>query len=752
MVERRPNRGSAPRGGRPSGAGRAQAPGRGSNGRAPRHSSSPSRRPSAAPTHARRASGGRQCAPRAYNAPSVWTKDAPRANASANPVVRALAAVGRLLLALLALAGKALGALAHAFAALVSRSRIALAITAALALVLVAGLVDLGLNANKAYPGVHVGDIDAGGKTADELAALIDETYGARLAGGSVVIYANEDAAARSADEASAVQDEALAEQLAVEEARASKEAWTADAATLEARVPAEQLAAEALAVGREDGGPLARIGALVAPRTLEPRADYGAGALEALASDIDAAIGDARVDYGVAVEQGTAYVTPGHDGFMVDREAFARELDRAFLGTEDGQGSFVAHADYAPLRVDEAAAQAACDNVNATIADGARFTYGDATWLASPSDLGAWVGTRVDGSALVAFVDPEKAKPALLAHVASVDRGDPIAVSFSVADGQVTVNTDGTGTIPLASEAADSLNEALFGENGKGSAAADAAAGEPVEIAIGSGSAPASLSFDEALDLGIVGSIGTYTTEFTTGAGTENRNHNIALVSELLTDSVVEPGGSWSFNETAGECNEERGFLGAGAIIDGEYDDAVGGGICQVATTMFNAVYESGFPVTARRNHSLYISSYPAGRDAAVSWPDLDFVWENDSANDVLVRLSCVDGSVTATLYGVDPGYRVSSETGEWSEGEHYATRTTVDETLAPGTSYVKTRGTDGRTITVIRTVADEAGNVLRQDAFGSVYDPVTEVVVEGPKPANDGKDEGNDDAATAG
>ena len=106
------------------------------------------------------------------------------------------------------------------------------------------------------------------------------------------------------------------------------------------------------------------------------------------------------------------------------------------------------------------------------------------------------------------------------------------------------------------------------------------------------------------------------------------------------------------------------------------------------------------------------------------------------------------MDGSVTATLYGVDPGYRVSTTTGDWGEGEKYATRTKTDETLAPNTSYVKTRGTDGRTITVIRTVKDESGTFLHEDAFNSVYDSVTEVVVEGPKSANDDKD----DAATEG
>ena len=78
----------------------------------------------------------------------------------------------------------------------------------------------------------------------------------------------------------------------------------------------------------------------------------------------------------------------------------------------------------------------------------------------------------------------------------------------------------------------------------------------------------------------------------------------------------------------------------------------------------MFNAVYEAGYPVTERRNHSLYISSYPTGRDAAIAYPDLDLTWVNDGTSDVLMRSRYTDSSLTVTLYGIDPGYVVSTQT----------------------------------------------------------------------------------------
>lgn len=710
-------------------------------------------RPASQPAAARRPRTGAGGAG-SYNAPSLWTKGPSGARPPQGPVAGALAALGRGLLALLSLIGRGLAFLAGALLALVRRSRVALAVLVAAAVLLVGGVADYGLNAGKAYPGVHVGQVDASGKDAEEIAALVEQAYGPRLAAGRAVVYASDEAAAAAQGAGPSAEDAALAEQRTADEAAAAATSWTADASSLAAVLPAADLAAQAVSVGRDEGGLLARLSALFGGWTVDARADYGADELEALAEGIDAAIGEARVDFGIAVDDGTASVTEGHDGNMVDRGTLARQLDAALLSSDGGEGSFVAHAQHAAVRIDREAAQAACDDVNAAIADGARLVHDGAAWDVGAAEVGAWVGTRVEerggAFALVPYVDPAKAKPGVVKFAKEHADGGALRVSFDVSGDDVSVHADGADDIPLAADTVSALDAALFGDGGK---AARVRSGDgvrgPVEVSLSMGPVPGTLSFDEALDLGIVEPIASYTTEFTTGAGTENRNHNIALVSQLLSNSVVQPGGRWSFNGTAGECNAERGFLGAGAIVDGEYDDAVGGGICQVATTVFNAVYDSGFPVVTRHNHSLYIASYPAGRDAAVSWPDLDLVWENDSESAVLVRVACADSSVTATLYGVSPGYRVGTQTGEWQEGEKHKSKTERDESLSPGTSYVKTRGTDGSTITVVRTVKDADGTLRHEDAFYSAYDPVTEVVVAGPEAESE---DGSSDSAGSG
>lgn len=676
---------------------------------------------------------------RSYGSPTVWTKDTPQRTGFLGTLGRLVRTLGRGLLHSIALIGRGLAFLGRALFALIRKSRIALVLTLVVAVGLVGGLVDFGLNANKAYPGVHVGDIDASGKTSDEIATLIEQTYGPRLAQGTVTVYANEEAAAAGQQDQS-VPTELNAEQQTAEEERANRTSWTVDALALGATLPASELADRALAVGREEGGLPARLSALFGGWNVEVALRYGAHELEELASTIDEAIGNVRVDFGFTVDNGVATVTEGHDGEMLNRETFAHEIDRAFLSNPDGKGSFVARVEHAPIRIDADMAQATCDDVNSALAGGARFVSNGARWDVDPSQLGSWVASRVEeregAFALVAYIDETKAKPAIVSFTKEHNDGVSHKVSFTTKEnGEVLVYTQGAGELPHASETTAALNEALFGPDGKASRTRGGALdASPVEVEVFMGQVPETLSFDEALNLGVIEAFSSYTTSFSTGSGSENRNHNIALVSELLSDSIIEPDGSWSFNDTAGECSAETGFLDAGSIVDGEYTSEEGGGICQVATTVFNAVYDSGLPITTRHNHSLYIATYPAGRDAAVSWPDLDLVWKNDTESAILVRLTCEESSVTATLYGVGPDYRVSTQVGEWEEGEKYTTKTERDDKLAPGTSYVKTRGTDGSKISIVRTVTDALGTVLHEDLFASQYDPINEVIVAGP------------------
>ena len=164
-----------------------------------------------------------------------------------------------------------------------------------------------------------------------------------------------------------------------------------------------------------------------------------------------------------------------------------------------------------------------------------------------------------------------------------------------------------------------------------------------------------------EAQAMDIKGLVASYQTFY---GGEANRIHNVQLVSHLVDKHVIAPGETFSFNGATGERTEDKGFVEAPVIINGELKTGLGGGVCQVSTTVFNAAYEAGLPIVSRTNHALYISHYPQGRDATVNYPDTDLKFTNDTGHWLLLRTWVGSSSLTVALYGTPVHRRVVSET----------------------------------------------------------------------------------------
>lgn len=663
----------------------------------------------------------------------LWTMDGKKKSKKESPLpLRVLQAIGGGIVALLGLIVKGLGSLIR----LISKSKIAVSVSIVVLALVLFGAVDHAINWGKAYPGVKIGEIDVGGKSIEEVEELVSSVYAPRLEEKYVYIFASEEASENISGSLASLNNHELAEQQSVREAEENRKLWITDSQLLEVNLDSRALAQQAINTGREDGGLLTRISSLVSGHTVEPWANYEPQKLEELASKIDASIGDPRVNFGISIEEGEVSLLEGHDGYMVDRASFTGELNKAFLEETSDTGSFVAKAEYAPLQVAEPEAEKAKDLVENALSRSYSFSFEDVTWEAGRAEVGSWISTQINLREngvyeLVPFFDAAKAKGILMSHLTEFD-GSVLQVSMAVDRGNVSVYAKTEEKIPVFSDAINELNAICFSE-GSAELTTVVEEGSRIQVSLAGTSVPAVLSFDEALEYGIISKISEFTTEYSSYA--EARNHNIHLVASKLTDSLVKANeGIWSFNGTAGECNEEAGFMAAGAIYDGEFVQEYGGGICQVATTVFNAVYDAGFPITERQSHSLYMASYPDGRDAAVSWPDLDLKWKNDSASDVVLKMNCTDTSVTAALYGVNPEYHVSTVTGDWQEGTKAKTVKKVDETLAPGTEYVKTSGTDAKSIVVTRTVKDSLGTVLHTDQFSSHYNSQDKEVLVGP------------------
>jgi hypothetical protein len=150
--------------------------------------------------------------------------------------------------------------------------------------------------------------------------------------------------------------------------------------------------------------------------------------------------------------------------------------------------------------------------------------------------------------------------------------------------------------------------------------------------------------------DISNYGLLGTYTTRTTNIA---NRNTNIRLASEALTNATIPPGKVYSFNSTLGGTSKAKGYKEAGILVNGKPSTGIGGGICQVSSTMYNAVQAAGLKIVERHAHSAAVGYVPKGKDATVSYGSLDFKWQNNTSSNIYMVLNYADRTMTVSVYG---------------------------------------------------------------------------------------------------
>ena len=223
---------------------------------------------------------------------------------------------------------------------------------------------------------------------------------------------------------------------------------------------------------------------------------------------------------------------------------------------------------------------------------------------------------------------------------------------------------------------------------------------------------------------LGVNKMISTFTTKHPCCAP---RVTNIQRVADLVDGYVVLPGQTFSLNALIGKREAARGFVLAPQIEDGEFTYAVGGGISQFATTMFNAVFFSGLKDVEHQPHSFYIKRYPPGRESTVSFPRPDFQFQNDSPTGVLMKASYTPTSITVAFWGT-PRFDIKAEQGPRTRvrdfGTQYITRP----------DCIKGEGEQGFDIEVAR-VFSVAGKVVRRQVFKTRYLPEPRFIC-GPDP----------------
>lgn len=251
--------------------------------------------------------------------------------------------------------------------------------------------------------------------------------------------------------------------------------------------------------------------------------------------------------------------------------------------------------------------------------------------------------------------------------------------------------------------------------------------AGREIEAAF-SAEAP-SLSTDQAKALNITEQVSSFTTNHPCCAP---RVKNIHTIAEKVDGAIVRPGAVFSLNRYAGQRTTEKGYVLAPQIADGEFKDEIGGGVSQFATTFFNAIFFGGYEVESHRPHSYYISRYPPGREATISWPAPDVRFRNNSKSGILIKTAYSNTGVTVSFYGNKEGKRVTAEASERTNFTEPEKKRVPSASVAPGKERMAQKGGQGFDIVVFRIITQN-GQTKRQRFF-TRYKAQPEIIEFGP------------------
>jgi vancomycin resistance protein YoaR len=218
-----------------------------------------------------------------------------------------------------------------------------------------------------------------------------------------------------------------------------------------------------------------------------------------------------------------------------------------------------------------------------------------------------------------------------------------------------------------------------------------------------------------------IVEPVSTFTTRFS--EGNRNRSYNIRLAARRIDGTVLMPGETFSFNKALGRRTASKGFREAGVYVSGRRDTDIGGGICQVSTTLYNAALLAGLEIVSRSPHSLSVPYVPLGRDAAVSYPSPDLAFVNTTGQPIAIAAEAGPGTVRFSILGKKvPGRTIEvSQSGHrsWSRGVKYID----DPTLPPGQQRIQEKGGLAHSVSVTRVFKQDGVVVKREDLGVSRY-----------------------------
>lgn len=442
---------------------------------------------------------------------------------------------------------------------------------------------------------------------------------------------------------------------------------------------------------------------------------DVDGSRLEDTVSDLARKVDESPVDGSISFQQGKPVVSRAADGRRLVRGGTRDALAKAFLGTERARLPFtVLHPTITQAAVRRALvsfARPAASGPVVLVLDGHEVK-------ATPRRFTRGITMKADGTELAPSLDVDALLSALEPVMTTV-MGTPQPARIVIADGRPRVLPSKIG---VAFDPRDLQRKFLV--------AVVKPRGERRVNILGV-SVKASFATADARKLKVLEKVSTFSTRFPYA---QYRNINLARGAELVDGTLLKPGDTFSLNKKLGKPSVQNGFTPGYVISDGIFKEDVGGGISQLATTMYNAEFFAGLDDVEHEVHSVYGGRFPVGREATVEYGKVDLKYKNNSPYGVLVTASVApsrpsnDGTVTVTMWSTKH-WDVAAKTGQ-----RYAKKKPKIR-HRHGAGCEAAVGYPGFSVDVLRIFRKPGSSTVdHQERTRSVYKPSSTVVCETP------------------
>jgi vancomycin resistance protein YoaR len=397
--------------------------------------------------------------------------------------------------------------------------------------------------------------------------------------------------------------------------------------------------------------------------------------------------------------------------GAQIQADRAAAALQEVYL--DEGASAELSLAPATP-DIDESDVQKAVSTfANRAVSGPVTLRFDDARVRLEPRQFGPALGMRPQDGELVPELD-EKRLLELVDAAISKD-GAPVDATVALVGGRPQVVPDRPGVSYEPDDVSSTFLDLVQRPSGRRE--------QQVEATV----ARAEFRTKDARALRIVERVSTFTTYY---PHADYRNTNIGRAAELVDGTVLKPGETFSLNETVGERTRENGFTEGFIISDGIFKEDLGGGVSQMATTTFNAMFFAGLEDVEHKPHSFYIDRYPVGREATVAWGSVDLRFRNDTPYGVLISARVTpstpssSGVVTVSMYSTKY-WDITARTSDRYNFTEEDTRIVRSEDCYPNDGYA---GFDVDVTRIFRRAGESA--IDHRETFHTTYIPSDTVI----------------------